>query len=80
MEHWTEIQWLNQFRELARERIAVLVTHRFTTAMFVDVIHVMDEGRIVESGSHDELLAMGGLYAAGWAAQKGLVQTTAAGR
>jgi ATP-binding cassette subfamily B protein len=80
MDPWAEIQWLNQFRQLARGRIAVLITHRFTTAMFADVIHVMEAGRIVESGSHDELLAMGGLYAAGWAAQKGLVQTTAAGR
>ncbi len=72
MDPWAEIQWLNQLRQFVRQRIAVLVTHRFTTAMFADVIHVMAEGRIVESGSHEKLLAMDGLYAEGWAAQKGL--------
>lgn len=47
----------------------VLIPRRFTTAMFADVIHVMSAGRIVESGSHEQLLAAGGLYAQGWAAQ-----------
>jgi ATP-binding cassette, subfamily B, bacterial len=77
MDPWAEIQWLNRFRQFARGRIAVLITHRFTTAMFADVIHVMDGGGIVESGTHEELLSLDGLYAAGWAAQKGLVRTTA---
>ena len=37
--------------------------------MRADVIHVMAEGRIVESGSHQDLLARGGLYARSWEAQ-----------
>jgi ATP-binding cassette subfamily B protein len=37
--------------------------------MCADVIHVMQSGQIVESGSHDELLARGGLYAQSWTAQ-----------
>jgi ATP-binding cassette subfamily B protein len=69
---WTRGRKLNgaeRFRSIAQGRIAILITHRFTTAMFADVIHVMSHGRIVESGRHDELINAGGLYAQGWAAQ-----------
>lgn len=69
MDSWAETRWLQRFRQLMRGRTAVIVTHRFTTAMRADLIYVMDEGRIVERGSHDELLAQQGLYAASWAAQ-----------
>jgi ATP-binding cassette subfamily B protein len=41
----------------------------FSTAMQADVIHVMAAGRIIESGTHAELLAMGGQYAWSWRAQ-----------
>jgi ATP-binding cassette subfamily B protein len=54
---------------MAANRITILITHRFTTAMFADVIHVMSEGRVVESGSHAQLLAKRGVYAEGWASQ-----------
>jgi ATP-binding cassette subfamily B protein len=58
--------------ELVQDHIQSLIhiTHRFTTAMFADAIHVMDAGGIVESGSHAELLALGGRYAAGWTTQE----------
>ena len=46
-----------------------MITHRFTTAMHADMIHVLDKGRVVESGTHAELVALGGAYAASWAAQ-----------
>ncbi len=69
MDPWAELRWAERLRETAANRITILITHRFTTAMFADVIHVMSEGRIVESGSHEQLLVTGGAYAKGWASQ-----------
>lgn len=66
MDSWAESEWLEHFRRHANGRTAIVITHRFTVAMRADVIHVMDRGRIVESGSHVELLKRGGLYAASW--------------
>jgi ATP-binding cassette subfamily B protein len=69
MDSWAEADWLARFRTLAGGRTAIVVTHRFTTAMHADVIHVMHDGRIVESGSHAALLAQHGRYARSWNAQ-----------
>jgi ATP-binding cassette subfamily B protein len=69
MDSWAEAAWLEGFRAYAAGRVAVIITHRFTTAMHAHVIHVMEEGRIVESGSHGELVAKGGRYAESWLAQ-----------
>lgn len=71
MDPWAEADWLGRFRELVAGRTALIITHRFTTAMFADAIHVMTDGKIVESGCHEELLARGGMYAQGWATQRG---------
>lgn len=71
MDPWAEADWLERFRSLSAGRTAILITHRFTTAMRADVIHVMFDGQIVESGCHEELLARGGLYAESWTAQMG---------
>ena len=69
MDSWAEADWLARLRNLAVGHTTLIITHRFTTAMHADVIHVMDEGGIVESGSHQSLLGLGGRYARSWAAQ-----------
>jgi ATP-binding cassette subfamily B protein len=69
MDSWAETDWMRRFRQLAQGRTAVIITHRFSTAMQADVIHVMAQGQIVESGSHQQLLASGGRYAQSWQAQ-----------
>ena len=51
--------------------ITILIAHRLSTVMHADVIHVLERGRIVESGAHDDLLAAKGLYYAMWRQQIG---------
>jgi ATP-binding cassette subfamily B protein len=48
---------------LLENRTAILIAHRLSTAMRADRIAVVDEGRIIEVGSHDQLVALGGRYA-----------------
>ena len=69
LDPWAEADWLERFRRLATGRTSIIITHRFTTAMHADVIHVMDRGRIIESGSHQRLLEQRGLYAESWSRQ-----------
>lgn len=69
MDSWAENEWMERFRDLVRGKTALIITHRFTTAMRADVIHVMREGRIVESGTHGQLVRAGGLYAHSWTTQ-----------
>jgi ATP-binding cassette, subfamily B, bacterial len=69
MDPWAEADWLRRFRTFATGRTAILITHRFTTAMLADEIHVIEDGHVVESGSHQDLIHRQGRYAAWWAAQ-----------
>lgn len=69
MDSWAEADWLARFRNLAQGRTAIIITHRFTTAMQADIIHVVANGQVVESGTHTELLTQDSLYAQSWQAQ-----------
>ena len=71
MDSWSESEWGNHLREMAEGRTVIVITHRLTTAMHADAIHIMDEGRIVESGSHRELLERDGPYRKAWDGQFG---------
>jgi ATP-binding cassette subfamily B protein len=69
MDSWAENAWMARFRDLVAGRAALIITHRFTTAMQADIIHVMAAGQVIESGSHAELLARNGRYAHSWRQQ-----------
>ena len=69
MDSWAEHDWLERFRSMANHRTAIVITHRFTLAMRADIIYVMQEGKMVESGDHNSLLAQNTLYSASWLAQ-----------
>jgi ATP-binding cassette subfamily B protein len=71
MDPWAEVDWLRRFRSLARGKTAIIITHRLTTAMAADLIHVIDGGRVVESGTHETLLRRDGVYAQCFGAQIG---------
>ena len=58
-----EYEIFSRFRELARGRTTILISHRFSTVSMADRIIVLDQGQIVESGTHQELLARQGTYA-----------------
>ena len=60
----------HELDQIARERTTLVIAHRLSTVVHAEQILVMDHGRIVERGTHDELLQAGGHYAQMWALQR----------
>ena len=58
-----EYEVFQRFSELTRERMAVLISHRFSTVRMADRILVLADGSIQEQGTHEQLLSLGGRYA-----------------
>jgi ATP-binding cassette subfamily B protein len=58
-----EFEVFKQYHQLTKDRTAILISHRLSTVRMVDTIYVLENGRIVEHGCHDDLINRGGTYA-----------------
>ena len=58
-----EYELFTALKEMTRDKTSIIISHRFATVRSADVIGVLEDGRVVETGSHDELMELGQVYA-----------------
>ena len=73
-----ESHMYENFARVFRERGTIMISHRLASAKMADRIFVLDGGRIVQTGSHEELMSAQGLYATMFEAQSAFYQETQA--
>ena len=67
----TEAAIQRSLEKVSADRTTIVIAHRLSTVRHAHRIHVMEAGRVIESGTHEELVEQGGLYAALWRVQTG---------
>ncbi|MDH5372053.1 MAG: hypothetical protein OEX97_03825, partial [Acidimicrobiia bacterium] len=67
----TEAAIQRSLERISKNRTTIVIAHRLSTIRHADRIYVLDSGRTVEQGSHDDLIALEGLYSSLWKVQTG---------
>jgi ABC-type multidrug transport system fused ATPase/permease subunit len=62
MDAEAEMNIFNHFRSLTQDQMVILISHRFSTVRMADQIMVMNDGSIIEQGTHEDLLQLEGRY------------------
>ena len=70
----TEAALQRSIERISRDRTTIVIAHRLSTVRHADRILVLEEGKVVEDGRHEDLLKLNGVYARLWSVQTGEVQ------